>query len=124
MISALGKPWKRKLPFSPATLMSRWNLCGQGESRSITAKSGKHSLLGVPAEKPVYSMACQARAKQRDTHSLLAHGRLVGVTWRLVVVGEGDDGSTDAQNHGGVNLAVRVGLDGGVLVLRPPSADP
>ncbi len=51
------------------------------------------------------------------THSLLAHGGLVGVPGRLVVVRERDDGSTNTQDHGGVNLAVRVGLDGGCLVL-------
>lgn len=42
-------------------------------------------------------------------HRLLAHGALVGVTGRLVVVWEGDDAGTHAQDHGGVDLAVCVG---------------
>ena len=50
------------------------------------------------------------------THGLLAHGRLVGVAGRLVVVREGDDGSTDSQNHGRVDLAVSVCLDGGGII--------
>lgn len=29
-----------------------------------------------------------------DSHSLLAHGRLIGVSWGLVVIGKGDDGGT------------------------------
>mmetsp|Transcript_19783 Transcript_19783/g.45566 ORF Transcript_19783/g.45566 Transcript_19783/m.45566 type:complete len:498 (-) Transcript_19783:580-2073(-) len=41
-------------------------------------------------------------------HRLLAHGRLVGVTRRLVVVGEGDDRGADAEDHRRVDLAVRV----------------
>lgn len=41
-------------------------------------------------------------------HSLLAHGTLICVTRGLVVVWEGDDAGTDTQDHGRVNLAVRV----------------
>mmetsp|Transcript_15972 Transcript_15972/g.60416 ORF Transcript_15972/g.60416 Transcript_15972/m.60416 type:complete len:683 (-) Transcript_15972:428-2476(-) len=44
-----------------------------------------------------------------DAHGLLAHGRLVRVSGGLVVVWEGDDGRADAKDHGGVDLAVRVG---------------
>ena len=39
-----------------------------------------------------------------DAHRLLAHGALVGVTWGLVVIGEGNDGGTNAENHTWVNL--------------------
>ena len=41
-----------------------------------------------------------------DAHGLLAHGRLVGVPGALVVIGEGDDAGADAEDHGGVDLAV------------------
>ena len=44
------------------------------------------------------------------THGLFPHGGLVGVAGGLVVVGEGDDGRTHAQDHGGVDLAVGVCL--------------
>ena len=49
-----------------------------------------------------------------DAHGLLAHGALVRVTGTLVVVREGDDRGADAQDHAGVDLAVRVGLGVGV----------
>ena len=49
-------------------------------------------------------------------HGLLAHRTLIRVARRLVVVGERNDGRTDAQNHGGVNLAVC--LVGAVHVLQ------
>ena len=39
-------------------------------------------------------------------HGLLAHGRLVGVPGALVVIGEGDYAGADAEDHGGVDLAV------------------
>ena len=41
-----------------------------------------------------------------DTHSLFTHGRLVGVTRRLVVIGERNNGSANTKNHGRVNLAM------------------
>ena len=40
-------------------------------------------------------------------HGLLAHGRLVCVPGRLVVVREGNDGRTNPKDHGRVDLAVR-----------------
>ena len=42
-------------------------------------------------------------------HGLFAHGGLVGVAGRLVVVREGDDRGADAENHRGMDLAVGVG---------------
>ena len=48
-------------------------------------------------------------------HGLLAHGGLVGVSRRLVVVGEGNDRGAHAQDHGGMDLAVRVGRAAAVL---------
>ena len=39
-----------------------------------------------------------------DAHRLLAHGALVRVTRRLVVIGERDDGGAHAQDHARVNL--------------------
>ena len=47
------------------------------------------------------------RDRQR-THGLLAHGGLVGVTRGLVVVRERNYGGAHAQDHGRVDLAVRV----------------
>mmetsp|Transcript_39028 Transcript_39028/g.94366 ORF Transcript_39028/g.94366 Transcript_39028/m.94366 type:complete len:291 (-) Transcript_39028:1653-2525(-) len=43
-----------------------------------------------------------------NSHSLLSHGTLVDITRRLVVVGKGNNRSTNTQNHGRVNLAVCV----------------
>eukprot|EP00976_Prorocentrum_cordatum_P070978 1180140-Prorocentrum_minimum.AAC.15 len=44
---------------------------------------------------------------------LLAHGGLVRVAGGLVVIREGDDGAADAEDHGRVDLAVRVrGVEG------------
>ena len=42
-----------------------------------------------------------------DSHGLLAHSTLIGVSWRLVVIGEWDNRSADAKYHRWVNLAVR-----------------
>lgn len=42
-----------------------------------------------------------------DSHGLLAHSTLIGVSWRLVVIGEWNDRSADAKYHRWVNLAVR-----------------
>eukprot|EP00967_Tisochrysis_lutea_P083235 scaffold115591_cov32-Tisochrysis_lutea.AAC.4 len=41
-------------------------------------------------------------------HGLLAHGGLVRVTRRLVVIGEGNDGCADAEDHRRVDLAMGV----------------
>mmetsp|Transcript_10450 Transcript_10450/g.26294 ORF Transcript_10450/g.26294 Transcript_10450/m.26294 type:complete len:461 (-) Transcript_10450:2197-3579(-) len=41
-------------------------------------------------------------------HGLLAHRTLIGVTRTLVVVRERNDTATDAENHTGMNLTVRV----------------
>ena len=54
------------------------------------------------------TQSAPARSTLARTHGLLAHGALVGVAGRLVVVWEGHDGGADAQNHGRVDLAVRV----------------
>mmetsp|Transcript_10451 Transcript_10451/g.26303 ORF Transcript_10451/g.26303 Transcript_10451/m.26303 type:complete len:451 (-) Transcript_10451:2197-3549(-) len=43
-----------------------------------------------------------------DAHGLLAHRTLIGVTRTLVVVRERNDTATDAENHTGMNLTVRV----------------
>ena len=52
-------------------------------------------------------------------HRLLTHRTLISVTRRLVVVGEGNNGGTDAKNHRRVNLAVRVAdRNAGVLLDR------
>ena len=67
----------------------------------------KHTHLCVHAALEV----CAVHA-----HGLLAHGTLVRVTRRLVVVGEGNDGGTHTQDHGRVDLTVGVG--GGVRALR------
>ena len=40
-------------------------------------------------------------------HGLLAHSRLIGVPGRLIVVREGDDGSTHPKDHGWMDLTVR-----------------
>ena len=40
-------------------------------------------------------------------HGLFAHGRLVGVPGRLVVVRERDDGGAHPKDHGWVDLTVR-----------------
>ncbi len=45
---------------------------------------------------------------EEETHGLLAHGRLVRVSGGLVVVGERDDARADAEQHAGVDLAMRV----------------
>ena len=46
-----------------------------------------------------------------DTHGLLTHRTLISVTWRLVVIRERYDGSTDSKDHRRVNLAVRVRVE-------------
>ena len=50
-----------------------------------------------------------------DAHGLLAHGALVGVTRRLVVIGKGYDAGAHAQYHRRMDLAV--GVRGAVLLL-------
>ena len=33
------------------------------------------------------------------SHGLLAHCTLIGISWRLVVIGEWDDGGADSKDH-------------------------
>mmetsp|Transcript_9533 Transcript_9533/g.28432 ORF Transcript_9533/g.28432 Transcript_9533/m.28432 type:complete len:545 (-) Transcript_9533:2521-4155(-) len=55
-----------------------------------------------------------------DSHGLLTHGTLIGVTRRLVVVRERNDGGTDSQNHGGMDLTVGVGRRIGLIRIEIP----
>ena len=42
-----------------------------------------------------------------NSHGLLSHSRLIGVSGGLIVVGKGDNWSTNAQNHWRMNFTVR-----------------
>ena len=66
----------------------------RGDRREKNGKAcNKHTHLVVAGVNP---------------HGLLSHGRLVRVSRGLVVVGERDDGGAHAEDHAGVDLAVRV----------------
>ena len=43
-----------------------------------------------------------------NTHRLLSHSRLIGISGRLVMVGIRNDTGTHAEDHGRVNFRVRV----------------
>ncbi|GIX64653.1 uncharacterized protein BcabD6B2_40880 [Babesia caballi] len=71
--------------------------------------SGAHQRLLRVVEQVAQRVHPEVEVGRVHPHGLLAHGALVRVARRLVLVGEGDDGGADAQNHGRVDLAVRVG---------------
>lgn len=75
---------------------------------------GHEGLLGVGehVRGGVHALSVVADV---HAHGLLAHSGLVGVSRRLVVVGERNDRGAHAQNHGGMDLAVRVGRAAAVL---------
>lgn len=61
--------------------------------------------------------------RDRNSHCLLSHSGLVGVTWRLVVIWERNDRGTDAKYHRWMNLTMSAGrtigaLGGGQIVRR------
>mmetsp|Transcript_37572 Transcript_37572/g.94847 ORF Transcript_37572/g.94847 Transcript_37572/m.94847 type:complete len:646 (-) Transcript_37572:1836-3773(-) len=82
--------------------------CGQlAELEVLHGARGDQRLLRVVQQEALCVHAVLVVGAVH-AHGLLAHGGLVGVTRRLVVVGEGDDGRAHAQDHGRVDLAVRV----------------
>mmetsp|Transcript_16479 Transcript_16479/g.64296 ORF Transcript_16479/g.64296 Transcript_16479/m.64296 type:complete len:1268 (+) Transcript_16479:614-4417(+) len=83
-------------------------------------------LLRVP-EDVRHRVHAQLEVGDVHAHSLLAHSRLVGIARTLVVVGEGNDRAADAEDHRGVDLAVRErrvrGAEAGVLEVTHAHAD-
>jgi len=43
-----------------------------------------------------------------DTHCLLSHGALIGVSGRLIVIWKRNNGSTDTQNHRWMDFTVSI----------------
>ena len=50
-----------------------------------------------------------------DAHCLFTHSTLIGIAKRQVVIGKRNDGSTNTQDHGGMNFAV--GVSGAVRIV-------
>mmetsp|Transcript_29662 Transcript_29662/g.73494 ORF Transcript_29662/g.73494 Transcript_29662/m.73494 type:complete len:237 (-) Transcript_29662:2039-2749(-) len=77
------------------------------EVQVLHRASGHQRLLRV--EQHVrQSVHAQLKVGHIHAHGLFTHGALVGVARGLVVVRERDDGPADAENHGRVDLTVRV----------------
>lgn len=64
------------------------------EAEVLHRACGDQGLLRVP-EDMGQGVHADMEIGDVDTHGLLAHGGLVGVPGRLVVIREGDDGSTN-----------------------------
>ena len=74
-----------------SSLLTSWQF---SESEVLHGACGDQRLLRV-VEDVGQSVHPYMEVGDVDAHGLLPHGRLVGVSRRLVVVGEGDDGRTD-----------------------------
>ena len=94
-----------------------WCLVGGSEACTPEVKvlhrpGGHEGLLGVVQHIGLGVHACLV-VGHIHAHGLLAHSRLVGVSRRLIVVGEGDDGRTHPEDHGWMNLTMcEVGCTG------------
>mmetsp|Transcript_54211 Transcript_54211/g.168110 ORF Transcript_54211/g.168110 Transcript_54211/m.168110 type:complete len:398 (+) Transcript_54211:789-1982(+) len=78
------------------------------EPQVVHGPRAHEGLHGVVHDAGV-GVHARVEVRPEDADGLLPHGALEDVAGAHVVVGEGDDGRADAEDHCGVDLRVRVG---------------